>query len=152
MAQIPANKAGGAKGQAAGLLIVRVCAGTFMVFFGLDKAGWLLDSRPLEAQLTLWLADAVPASRWYLERVLPGAPVFARVVPTASMIAGTALTVGFWTRMAAAVCLVTMLNLQLAAGAMFRYSYLSDAGGLPLVGALLALIIGGAKLPLSVRA
>ena len=36
-----------------------------------------------------------------------------------------------------------VLSLQLGAGAMFRYAYLMDASGLPLVGALLALMIGG---------
>jgi len=38
-----------------------------------------------------------------------------------------------------------VLSLQLAAGSMFRYAYMMDANGLPLVGALLALIIGGER-------
>ena len=59
------------------------------------------------------------------------------------MAAGLALACGFWTRMAAAVSLVVVLSLQLGAGAMFRYAYLVDASGLPLVGGLLALVIGG---------
>jgi uncharacterized membrane protein YphA (DoxX/SURF4 family) len=152
MTQLPANRTVGGKAQAAGLVILRVFTGAFMFFFGLEKAAWLLDSTPLETQLAAWLADAVAASRWYLERIIPGTPMFARVVPIASMTGGAALALGFWTRMAAAVCLVMVLHLQLAAGSMFRYSYLSDASGLPLVGALIALIVGGGKLPLSVRA
>jgi uncharacterized membrane protein YphA (DoxX/SURF4 family) len=152
MAHAPAHKPGGTTGQAAGLLIVRLCAGTFVFFFGLERASWLLDATPLVTQLSVWLADAAPASRWYLERIVPGAPVFARIVPMGSMVGGVALALGFWTRMAAGVCLVMVLSLQLAAGSMFRYAYLSDANGLPLVGALLGLIIGGGKLPFSVRA
>lgn len=151
MVHAPGHKAVGAKGQTASLLIVRLCAGVFMFFFGLDKASWLLDSTPLQTQLSLWVTDAVPVSRWYLERIMPGAPVFARIIPLGSMVAGVALTLGFWTRMAAAVSLVMVLSLQLAAGSMFRPAYLSDASGLPLIGALLALVIGGAKLPFSLH-
>jgi uncharacterized membrane protein YphA (DoxX/SURF4 family) len=69
--------------------------------------------------------------------------VFARVVPLGAMVGGLALACGFWTRIAATVSLVLVLSLQLGAGAMFRYAYLMDAAGLPLVGSLIALIIGG---------
>jgi uncharacterized membrane protein YphA (DoxX/SURF4 family) len=132
-------------------LIIRVCAGTFVFFFGLEKASWLLDSTTLQTQLSAWLTGAAPVSRWYLERLVPGAPIFARIVPLGSMLGGLALALGFWTRMAAALCLVMILSLQLAASSMFRYAYLSDPSGLPLLGALLGLLIGGGKLPFSVR-
>jgi uncharacterized membrane protein YphA (DoxX/SURF4 family) len=148
--QKPAGGAGG-KGQAAGLTIVRLCVGTFILFFGLDKASWLVDSTPLLTQLSSWLTDAPPVSRWYLERIMPGAPVFARLVPSGLMLGGAALVMGFWTRMAAGLALLMVLSLQLAAGSMFRYQYLSDPSGLPVVGALLALMIGTGKLPLSLR-
>jgi uncharacterized membrane protein YphA (DoxX/SURF4 family) len=114
-----------------------------MFFFGLEKAPWMLDATPLAAQLSSWLLDAPPLSRWYLERIIPGAPVFARAIPVAAILGGIALVVGFWARIAAAVSLVVVLSLQLAAGSMFRYAYLTDASGLPLVGSLLALLIGG---------
>ena len=39
--------------------------------------------------------------------------------------------------------LLAVLSLQLATGSMFRFTYLMDANGLPLLGALLALMIGG---------
>ena len=87
--------------------------------------------------------EAPPASRWYLERIIPGAPVFARAVPLGAMLGGLALALGIWTRIAAAMSLVVVLSLQLGAGSMFRYAYLMDASGLPLVGGLLALMIGG---------
>jgi uncharacterized membrane protein YphA (DoxX/SURF4 family) len=137
--------------QAAGLMVIRVAVGAYLFFVGLSKASWLLDSTPWTNQLSQWLADATPISRWYLDRIMPGAPVFARIIPLAEMLGGLALAVGFWTRLAASLCLVMVLNVQLAAAAMFKYSYLADAAGLPLVGALLGLIIGGAKLPLSLR-
>jgi uncharacterized membrane protein YphA (DoxX/SURF4 family) len=151
MPTAPGHKAGGGKDQAAGLVIVRICAGIFMLFFGFDKASWLLDSTPLATQLSYWLTDASPLSRWYLERIMPGAPVFARLLPLGAMLGGSALLLGFWTRIAAALSLLMVLSLQLAAGSMFRYAYLTDASGLPLVGALLGLLIGGGKLPFSLR-
>jgi uncharacterized membrane protein YphA (DoxX/SURF4 family) len=131
------------RAHVAALVLLRLFLGVYMFFFGLDKAPWLLDATPLAAQLSSWLLDAPPASRWYLERIIPGAPVFARVVPLAAMVGGLALAAGFWTRIAAAVSLVVVLSLQIAAGSMFRYAYLMDASGLPLVGGLLALMIGG---------
>lgn len=125
------------------LLLLRVLLGVFMLFFGVDKASWLVDATPLTAQFSSWLVDAPPASRWYLDRMIPGAPVFARAVPLGAMLAGVALACGFWTRMAAFVSLVVVVSLQFGAGLMFRYAYLTDASGLPLIGALLALMIGG---------
>ena len=139
------QRSAGGRAQAAAFVLLRLFLGVFMFFFGLDKASWLLDATPLAAQLSSWLLDATPASRWYLERIIPGAPVFARVVPLAAMLGGIALAFGFWARLAAAVALVVVLSLQLAAGSMFRYGYLMDANGLPLVGALLALMIGGER-------
>ncbi len=114
-----------------------------MFFFGFAKASWLFDATPLATQLASWLSDAPSASRWYLERIIPGAPVLARVVPLGAMTGGIALAFGFWTRIAAAISLVVVLSLQLGAGSMFRYGYLMDASGLPLVGSLLAVMIGG---------
>jgi uncharacterized membrane protein YphA (DoxX/SURF4 family) len=145
------QKAAGPRLQSVGLLVIRITAGVYVLFAGISKTSWLLDSTPWAHQLSQWLTDATPISRWYLDRIMPGAPIFARVIPLAEMIGGLALAVGFWTRLAASLCLVMILNVQLASGAMFKYSYLSDAAGLPLVGALSGLMIGGGKLPLSLR-
>jgi uncharacterized membrane protein YphA (DoxX/SURF4 family) len=141
----PPQTPNGGGAQAAAFVLLRIAIGVFMFFFGLAKASWLLDATPFAAQLSTSLVDAPPASRWYLERIIPGAPVFARVIPLAAMLGGLALTAGVWARIAAAVSLVVVLNLQLAAGSMFRFAYLTDASGLPLVGSLLALIIGGER-------
>ena len=152
MAHAPGiQRTGGPRLQAVGLLVIRVAVGVYLFFVGFSKASWLLDSTPWVSQLSQWLTDATPISRWYLDRIMPGAPIFARVIPLAEMIGGLALAVGFWTRLAALLCLVMVLNVQLAAAAMFKYSYLTDGAGLPLVGALLGLMIGGAKLPMTLR-
>ena len=140
-----AGRKSGNRSQSLALLLLRVCIGVFMFFFGLEKASWLMDAAPITKQLSSWALEAPALSRWYLERVIPGAPVFARMVPIGSMTAGIALALGFWTRIAAAVALVMVLSLQFGAGAMFRFAYLTDANGLPLVGGLLALIIGGER-------
>lgn len=143
---------GGGKGQAAALVIIRMAAGVAIFFFGFNRAAWLLDSGPLAAQLADWLPDAPVASRWYLERLLPGAPVFARLIPAGAMLGGIALVLGCWTRMAAGLSLLVVLSIQVADGSMFRYEYLTeDAGSLTLSAVLLGLMIGGGKLPLSLR-
>jgi uncharacterized membrane protein YphA (DoxX/SURF4 family) len=143
VAGVTGQKPGGGRAQAIAFVLLRVLLGVFMFFFGFDKASWLIDATPLATQLSSWLIDAPPASRWYLERIIPGAPVFARAIPLGAMLAGLALALGFWTRIAAAVSLVVVLSLQLGAGSMFRYAYLMDASGLPLVGGLVALMLGG---------
>ena len=137
------QKPAGVPAHKAALLLLRVSLGVFMFFFGFDKASWLIDATPFVTQLAAWLPDAPPASRWYLERIIPGAPVLGRAVPLGAMVGGIALALGFWTRIAAALSLVVVLSLQLGAGAMFRYAYLIDASGLPVVGGLLAVMIGG---------
>jgi uncharacterized membrane protein YphA (DoxX/SURF4 family) len=139
------------KGTAAGLVLIRISVGVCLFFVGYSKVSWLLDASPWANQLSQWTVGATPISRWYLDRIVPGAPIFARVIPIAEMIGGLALAFGFWTRLAAGLCLVMVLNVQIAAGAMFKYSYLADATGLLLVGALLGLIVGGTRLPLSLR-
>ena len=144
-------KSGGSqKAQAAGLMIVRLGAGIYLFFIGLHKISWLLDSTPLANQLSSWLSQSTPVSRWYLERIMPGTPLFARLVPIGEMLGGLALVAGFWTRLAAGCAFLMVLNFQLAQGAMFHVAYLTDATGLPYLGALLGLTIGGGRLPLSI--
>ena len=145
MAHLPGQKVTGGRPQIIALLLLRVALGVFMFFYGFDKASWLLDATPLVTQLSAWLPDAPPASRWYLERMIPGAPVFARLVPLGTMLSGIALALGLWTRIAAAISLVLVLSLQLGAGSMFRYVYLMDPSGLPLIGGLVALMVGGER-------
>ena len=67
------------------------------------------------------------------------------------MLAGIALVLGCWTRMAAGLCLLVVLSIQVADGSMFRYESLADAGSLTLPAARLGLLIGGGRLPLSLR-
>ena len=91
-----------------------------------------------------------PFARWYLDTIaIPGAPVFARVVLLSELSAGTALILGFQVRLAAMLALVMVINFHVAADVIFRYSYLTNAFGPPVLGGLLALAIGGVRLPFS---
>jgi uncharacterized membrane protein YphA (DoxX/SURF4 family) len=151
MAQQAPVKGGGQRGQGIGLMLVRITVGVFLFFQGLSKMSWLIDSGPLSAQLAQWFEQAPQVSRWYVERLLPGAPIFARLVPLGEIVAGLALALGFWTRLAAGLAFLMVLNFQVAGAAFYRFSYLTDATGLPVLGALLGLAIGGGRLPLSLR-
>jgi uncharacterized membrane protein YphA (DoxX/SURF4 family) len=134
-----------------GLRALALFLGVFLIFEGLGKLAWLTDSRPLAETLREWLKAAPPGSRWYLETfALPGVPMFARLVPLGELSAGIALVVGFWTRMAAGFAFVMVLNFHFASGRLFQYAFLTNGYGLPVLGGLLALAIGAAKLPWTV--
>ena len=136
--------------SALGLRTLSVVMGVFLVFMGIDKISWLTNDGVLAGRFREWLETAPPASRWYLEKVaIPGTPVFARVVPLAEMAAGLALVCGFKTRLAAALALFMVLNFHFASDVLFHYSYLTNGYGLPVIGSLLALALGGTGLPFS---
>ena len=140
--------------QGTGLAILRVCVGVFFLFEGIGKVRWLTDASQLGGQLAGW-AQAVPAGSWshaYLERVaLPYAPYFARAVPLGEMVSGAALIAGFWTPFFAFVAFFMALNFQFASGVLFKYSTLTSGYALPVLGATLALAVGGVRLPWSIR-
>jgi uncharacterized membrane protein YphA (DoxX/SURF4 family) len=133
------------------LRILSLALGVFLIFMGLDKIDWLTDSATLTRRLQEWRGTVRPLARWYLDTVaIPGAPVFARIVPLAELAGGTALLLGVRVRLAAALTFVMVLNFHLASDLVFRYSYLINAYGLPVLGGLLALAASGARLPFSV--
>jgi uncharacterized membrane protein YphA (DoxX/SURF4 family) len=136
---------------AGGLRALSLVMGVFLVAMGVDKVGWLTDDGVLAGRFQEWLATAPPASRWYLENIaIPGTPLFARVVPIAELAAGVALICGFEVRLTAAAALAMVLNFHFASDVLFHYAYLTNGYGPPVVGGLLALAIGGVRLPLSV--
>lgn len=140
------------KPQALGLALLRLALGVFFLFEGLGKLGWFASSDVLTASLNTWLKDAHPVSRVYIESVcLPGVEVFARLVPLGELAAALALILGVFARPAAAAALLMVLNFHVASGAVFKYSFLTNAFGLPVLGGLLALAVGAVSLPLSLR-
>ena len=90
--------------QATGLVVIRVTLGVFYLAEGLGKWRWLVDPSTLAARFHGWQAAAAPGS-WsaqYLEHIaVPGAALFARLVPLGELAAGTALILGVWTPLAA---------------------------------------------------
>lgn len=135
------------------LRLLSLAMGVFLLFMGLEKLGWLADSSLLARQLQEWRGMVRPPARWYLETIaLPGAPVFARVVPLAELAAAAALLLGLKVRLAAGLALAMIVQFHFAADVLFRFSYLTNAYGPPVLGALLALAVGGTRLPFSVPA
>ncbi|OFW34980.1 MAG: hypothetical protein A3F70_04545 [Acidobacteria bacterium RIFCSPLOWO2_12_FULL_67_14] len=132
------------------LRVLSIMLGVFLLFMGIDKISWFLDGSILANRLQEWRAMARPLARWYIDTIaLPGVPMFARIVPLAELAAGSALILGFWTRLAAVMALLMVINIHLAADVMLRFDYLINAYGLPVLGGLLALAIGAKKLPYS---
>lgn len=138
---------------ATALRLLSAAMGVFLVFMGVDKIDWLTDGGVLVRRLEEWRGTARPLARWYLDTVaIPGAQVFARLVPVAELAAGAALVMGVRVRLAAALAFLMVVNFHVASDVMFRYSYLTNGYGLPVLGALAALALGGRRLPWSVSA
>ena len=139
--------------QGRGLALLRICIGIFFLFEGIGKFRWFTDPSLLGGQLLAWLQASPPGSlsHRYLEQfAIPGVAYFARLVPLGEIVSGLALIVGFWTPVFALVAFVMALNFQFAGGALFKYSFLTSAYGLPVLGSTLALTIGGVRLPWSI--
>jgi uncharacterized membrane protein YphA (DoxX/SURF4 family) len=77
--------------------------------------------------------------------------VFARLVIFGELATGVSLLLGAYTRYAAIAAFLMVLNIHFASGALFQYRVLTNGYGLPVLGGLLALALGGAALPLSLR-
>lgn len=138
--------------QALGLVVLRIALGVLFLFQGLGKLGWFTSSAVLRQTLTNWAETGGAFSRAYIENVcLPGVEVFARLVPAGELLTGVALILGIYTRPAALLALVMILNFHVAMGLIFKYAYLTNGYGPPVVGGLLALVIGGASLPFSLK-
>jgi uncharacterized membrane protein YphA (DoxX/SURF4 family) len=137
--------------QGTALAVLRICIGVFFVFEGLGKIRWFVDSSILTGQLAGWhgsLAAGSISARYIEHLAMPGAVYFARL---GELSVGLALVAGFWTPVAAFVGFLMALNFQIASGAVFRYSFLTSGYGLPVLGSTLALLVGGVRLPWSIR-
>lgn len=140
--------------QGIGLALLRICIGVFFIFEGLGKIRWFADTSVLAARFADWTqaAAAGSVSHWYLARIAqPGLAVFARLVPLGEIVSGIALVLGFWTPFFAFVAFFMALNFNIASGALFKYSFLTNGYGLPVLGSTLALAVGGVKQRWSVR-
>ena len=132
-------------------LALRVLALTLGVFFlamGVNKTEWLTNSDLLAERFARWLPHAAPHARWYLEHIaIPGAPLFARLVPLGELGAAAALILGIHIRVVAPLALAMVVNFHFATSALSTWAFLRDGTGLPVLGALLALAITGHRLP-----
>jgi uncharacterized membrane protein YphA (DoxX/SURF4 family) len=133
-----------------GLVVVRLALGVFLLFEGIGKLSWFADAGRLLQSLNGWLEKAPAASHWYLEHVaIPGAPLFARLVPMGELAAAVALLLGVRTRLAAVLALLMVLNFHLASGTLFRYEFLTNGYALPVLGGLAGLALHRGRLPWS---
>ena len=65
-------------------------------------------------------------------------------MPLGEIVSGLALVAGFWTPLFAFIAFFMALNFHIASGALFKYSFLTNGYGLPVLGSTLALAaVGG---------
>jgi len=120
------------------------CTGVFFLAMGMNKLAWITEPALLADRFAVWLPTAVPYARWYLELVaIPGASLFARLVPIAEISTGAALVMGIRVRLVAFAAMFMVLNFHLATGSFSSWSFLRDGTGLPVLGSLLALTLAG---------
>ena len=149
--QLRTRRASGGSSGGSGLRVLAALVGVFLVATSITLFPWVADGGIVLQRFREWLPSATPSARWYLETVcIPGAPIFARLVPIGGLCAGVALVIGFWTRMAAIATFLVVLNVHFVSGALWSHHFLTDGTGLPLLGGLLALAISGSRLPFSV--
>jgi uncharacterized membrane protein YphA (DoxX/SURF4 family) len=131
------------------LRVLSLVMGGFLFLMATDKLGWFTDGGAfLTSRLYEWVEVARPAPRWYLEQIaIPYAPVLARLVPLGEFATGTALLLGFQVRLASILAMFMVLNFHFASDILFRFSYLINGYGPPVLGSLLALAINGSRLP-----
>lgn len=134
------------------LRLLAIGIGIFLVAMSAQKTAWLFDGGPLMERFVRWRPEAVPLAGWYLDTIaVPGAAVFARLVPIAELCAGLALILGLGTRVVAALALIMVINFHMATSAFFTWAFLREGTGPPLLAGLLALAIGGKNLPSIIR-
>jgi uncharacterized membrane protein YphA (DoxX/SURF4 family) len=86
----------------------------------------------------------------YLQTIaIPGASLFARLVPLGEFITSLSLLTGAYTHVVAGAALLMILNFHFATSAFSSVEFLRDAQGPPMIAALLALALGGRRLPYS---
>jgi uncharacterized membrane protein YphA (DoxX/SURF4 family) len=138
--------------EATGLTALRLFLGVFFLFEGLGKLGWFLHSDSLARQLAEWSQQANSWNGPYIREVLiPGKEIFARLAVIGELGTGVGFLLGIFTRPIAALALLAVLNFHFASGALFKASFLTSGGGLPVLGGLLAIAIGAGRLPWSLR-
>jgi uncharacterized membrane protein YphA (DoxX/SURF4 family) len=126
-------------------VILRVSLGIFMVAKGLGKLQWFLHPDILTVKLQAFMQKATPANRWWVALLLPGAALFARLVPLGELAGGMAMILGRFARVAALLTFLMVLNFHLATGELFRSDFYSDGQAFPVLGGLLALALAGRR-------
>ena len=134
------------------LRILAIGLGVFFVAMSLNKMAWLTNASLLSDRFVRWAPAASPSVRWYLETIaLPAAPILARAIPISEFCVGLAFVAGLWIRPAAALALFLVLNFHFGTSAFYAWEFLRDGTGPPVLAALVALVIGGRRLPFAIH-
>jgi uncharacterized membrane protein YphA (DoxX/SURF4 family) len=138
--------------EATGLAALRVCLGVFLLAESYFKLRWLLNAEALTTKANDWARNANHYNEWALHHLLlPYVSIWSRAIMLGEVCLGLGLLLGVFTRPLAIVAFLGSLAFCFLTGILFHVTFLIDGLGLPLVGATLALAIGGGRLPWSLR-
>jgi uncharacterized membrane protein YphA (DoxX/SURF4 family) len=131
-----------------GLRALSIGMGVFFIAMSANKIAWLTNTHLLLDRFVRWAPTASSSVRWYLEHVaIPAAPLLARLIPIGEFCVGTAFILGIWVRPAAIVALFLVANFHFGTSAFYAWEFLRDGTGPPVLAALVALAVGGRRLP-----
>jgi uncharacterized membrane protein YphA (DoxX/SURF4 family) len=134
------------------LRIVTLGVGIFFLFMSLNKIDWLANPDLLAQRFQRWLPTAAWYAQPYLRWVaIPGADVFARLVPIGEFCTALAMLTGVYTQYAAIIALFMILNFHVATSSFSSVDFLRDGTGPPLFAGLIALAFVKGPLPYSLR-
>ena len=134
------------------LRVLAMGLGVFFIAMSMNKIAWLTNANLLSDRFVRWAPAASPGVRWYLDTIaFPAAPLLARAIPVSEFCVGLSFVAGLWIRPAAAVALFLVLNFHFGTSALYAWEFLRDGTGPPVLAALVALVIGGKRLPLTIR-
>ena len=132
------------------LRILTFGLGIFFLAMSHNKLAWFSDPAQLTQRFQRWLPAAAPYARVYLEIVaIPGSDIFARVVPVAEFLTAVSMLTGLYANVAAAAALFMILNFHTATSSFSSAEFLWDGTGPPMFAALIAIAVGGRRLPFS---
>ena len=132
------------------LRVVTLGLGIFFLFMSLNKFDWLTTPELLAQRFQRWLPNAAWYAQPYLRWVaIPGADIFARLVPIGEFVTALSMLGGIYTRPAAVAALFMVLNFHTATSSFSSMEFLRDGTGPLLFATLIAVAVSRAPLPFS---
>jgi uncharacterized membrane protein YphA (DoxX/SURF4 family) len=126
------------------IVILRLAVALFFLYLGYTKiqTGWLTNSERLQKSLSSFEQNAPTTSKWYIEHVgKPGVDLWSKLIPLGETALGISLFLGLLVRLSTFIGILTVLNYQLANGALLSVGILGNPSAILVIASLLVLFL-----------